>query len=272
MAKKLTKRDLLINYLLWLNWSQQSYNYERLQAMGLTFSLIPIIKKLYEKVEDRIAALKRHMVFFNTEPSHIGIGVVGLVAAMEEQKANGAPVSDKDINAVKIGLMGPLAGVGDTWFQGLVFPILLSLGCSMALDGNFAGPFMFIVPFYVQLFLIGWNSYKLGYQQGKTAIAGILGSERFKTLIDSLTVLGLLVIGAMGAQRVGIALDIDFTIGQTPMSIQGVLDSFVPGLIPLLTILGVYGLMKRKVSPLWIVLLLFVVGILGSTLGFLTTP
>ena len=272
MDKKLSKKDLFWSYFLWLNWSQQSYNYERLQAMGFTFALIPAIKKLYDKVEDRIAALKRHMVFFNTEPSHIGIAILGMVLALEEKKANGAEISDDDINAVKIGLMGPLAGVGDSWFQGIVFPILLSLGAGMAMEGNYLGPFVFVVPFLIQMFAIGWTTFNLGYRQGKSAIANILGNKKFKTAIEALTVLGMMVVGAMAAQRVGIALNIGFMAGQTPVDLQSVLNSLAPGLVPLLIVLGVYGLLQKKVNPIWIVLLIFVLGILGSVFGFLAVP
>jgi PTS system mannose-specific IID component len=272
MDKKLSKKDLFWSYFLWLNWSQQSYNYERLQAMGFTFALIPAIKKLYDKVEDQIAALKRHMVFFNTEPSHIGISILGMVLAMEEKKANGGDISDEDINAVKIGLMGPLAGVGDSWFQGIVFPILLSLGAGMAIEGNYLGPFVFVIPFLVQMFAVGWTVFNIGYNQGKSAIANILGNKKFKVAIESLTVLGMLVVGTMAAQRVNIALNIGFTVGQTPVDLQSILDSLAPGLVPLLVVLGVYGLLSKKVNPIWIVLLLFVLGILGSLLGFLKLP
>jgi PTS system mannose-specific IID component len=272
MDKKLTRRDLLIFYLRWWNWNQQCYNYERLQALGLTFSLIPIIKKLYDSTQDRIAALKRHLVFFNTEPFHAGIVIHGMVAALEEQKAAGADVSDDDINSLKIGLMGPLAGIGDSWFQGLVFPILLSLGSSMAIEGNFAGPFIWIVLFLAQAFLIGWPVFMMGYNQGKAAVSTILGSDRFKKAMEAMAVLGLMVVGAMGAQRVGLALNIQFAIGQSPINIQAILDGLVPSLVPLLVILGVYQMIRRKVSPLIVVIILFALGILGSLLGFLAIP
>lgn len=269
MAEKLNKRDLFNYYFRWLGWSHQAYNYERLEAMGLTWALIPLIKKLYDNKEDQIEALKRHMVFFNTEPFHIGIAIPGIVAALEEQKAAGAEISDDDINAVKIGLMGPLAGIGDSWFQGLVFPILWSLSAGMAIEGSFLGPVLWVIIWYAQMIGIGWNVFMMGYRQGKSAVANILGSARFKNAMNAMAIVGLMVVGALGAQSVTAALNISFTVGQTPVDIQSFLNSIVPGLIPLAAIWGVYELIRRKVNPLIVVLSIFVVGIVGGYFGFL---
>jgi len=269
MDKKLTKKDLFNFYFRWLGWSHQAYNYERLEAMGMTWALIPMIKKLYSKKEDQIAALKRHMVFFNTEPFHIGIAIPGVVAALEEQKAGGAKISDDDINSVKIGLMGPLAGLGDSYFQGLMFPLLWSLGAGMAIEGNILGPLLFIVLWYAQMLGIGWNVFKLGYNQGKTAVANILGSEKFNAVFDALSILGLMVVGALGANSVIAALNISFTVGQTPFDIQSFVDSLLPGLVPLALIFCVYQMIHRKVNPVVAILVIFALGILGGYFGFL---
>lgn len=269
MNDKLTKKDLFNFYFRWIGWSHQAYNYERLEAMGLTWSLIPIIKKLYKTTEDQIAALKRHMVFFNTEPFHIGVLIPGVVAALEEQKAGGAEISDDDINAVKIGLMGPLAGVGDSWFQGLVGPILWSLGAGMAIQGNILGPILFVVIWYAQMIGIGWNLFLLGYRKGKEAVTNILGSVKFKVLIEALGLLGLMVVGALGASSVTPALNIKFNVGQTPIDIQAFLNSIIPGFFPLIIIFSTFYLIRRKVNPIYVVLAIFGLGILGGYLGFL---
>lgn len=266
---KLTKRDVFIAYLRWFGWSQQCYNYERLQAMGFTFALMPAIKKLYKEKEDRIAALKRHMVFFNTENVHFGNAVVGVALAMEEQKANGADVSDDDINAVKLGLMGPLAGVGDSWMQGIVWPIFLSLGAGLAVEGNFAGPFLFLIPYLIQMYVIGWNTFRIGYEQGRRRIANILGDRVFATVIDALSILGMFVVGNMAAQRIGVSLNLNFAVGQTMISIQSFLDSMLPGLLGLGLLGAVYYALSKKRSPILIMIIIFAIGILGGYFGFL---
>ena len=92
---------------------QGSWNYERMQNGGWCFAMIPAIKKLYTNKEDQKAALKRHLEFFNTHP-YVASPVLGVTLALEEEKANGAQVDDAAIQGVKVGMMGPLAGVGSS--------------------------------------------------------------------------------------------------------------------------------------------------------------
>lgn len=217
-------------------------------------------------------ALKRHLVFFNTEPFHAGIAVLGLVAALEEEKAAGAEITGDEINSLKIGLMGPLAGIGDAWFQGLMFPILLSLGASLAIDGNFAGPYIWLVLYFAQSMIISWSVFRASYTQGRTAVSNILGSQLFKVAMDAMAILGLMVVGALAAQQVGLALNLSFSIGQSPIDIQAVLDSLLPGLVPLLVVLGVYEMIRRKMNPVVVVLILFAIGLIGGGLGFMILP
>ena len=111
---------------------QGSWNYERMQNLGWAYSLIPAIKKLYTKKEDQAAALERHLEFFNTHP-YVAAPVLGVTLAMEEQRANGAEIDDGAINGIKVGLMGPLAGVGDPIFWGTVRPVFAALGAGIAM-------------------------------------------------------------------------------------------------------------------------------------------
>ena len=111
--KKLTQGDL-VSMFLRSNLQQASFNFERIHGLGFCYDMIPAIKRLYPLKEDQVAALKRHLVFFNTTPAVCG-PVLGVTAAMEEARANGAAIDDGAINGIKVGLMGPLAGVGDPW-------------------------------------------------------------------------------------------------------------------------------------------------------------
>lgn len=118
---------------------QGSWNYERMQNGGWCFAMIPAIKKLYTSKDDQIAALKRHLEFYNTHP-YVSAPVIGVTLALEEERANGAPIDDVAIQGVKVGMMGPLAGVGDPAFWFTLRPILGALGASLALSGSIAGP------------------------------------------------------------------------------------------------------------------------------------
>ncbi len=130
--KKANKKEFLALDL----FSHSNYNYERMQASGFLHAMLPVLNDLYEdESEDLKASYTRHLEFFNTEP-HFGGIIGGLTIAMEEQKANGAPITGDAINSIKTGLMGPLAGIGDTLWQGTLVPILLSIAISIGAEGN----------------------------------------------------------------------------------------------------------------------------------------
>lgn len=113
--KKLTPGDIR-GVFLRSNLFQGSWNFERMQALGFCYSMVPVIRRLYpENNDDRKQAIKRHLEFFNTHP-YVAAPVLGVTMAMEEQRANGAAIDDAAINGIKVGLMGPLAGVGDPIF------------------------------------------------------------------------------------------------------------------------------------------------------------
>ena len=132
-VKKLSKKEIVLAFWRWTFFSHANYNYERLEATGVVHSFRHIIKKLYgDDPEQYKECLKRHMQFFNTEP-HFGGVILGIVLAMEEERANGAPSTDEAINSVKTGLMGPFAGIGDTLWQGTLTPILLAFGISLGI-------------------------------------------------------------------------------------------------------------------------------------------
>ena len=123
---------------------QGSWNYERMQNGGYVFAMIPAIKKLYKTKEDQVAALERHLEFFNTHP-YVASPIIGVNLALEEERANGVPVDDATIQGVKVGMMGPLAGVGDPVFWFTVRPILGALGASLAASGSIVGPLLFFI-------------------------------------------------------------------------------------------------------------------------------
>lgn len=146
--RKLTDGDIRSMFIR-SNFLQGSWNFERMQALGFCFATVPIIKRLYpENNEDRKQAIRRHLEFFNTQP-FVAAPIHGVVAAMEEERANGAPIDDGAINSVKIGMMGPFAGVGDPIFWGTARPIISALGASLAINGSILGPILFFVLFNI---------------------------------------------------------------------------------------------------------------------------
>ena len=268
----LTRQDVFQAFLRWLFFSHSAWNWERMQGLGFSHSMTPIVKKLYKTQEDICAALKRHLVFFNTQPD-IGGVIHGAVIAMEEERAAGADISDDAINAVKTGLMGPLAGIGDTIQQGIVIPIALSVGMSVALGGDIAGattgsilgPLVYLILMAAFTWGVGWLVWWQGYQQGRAAVTNILRSGMLNRVIVGAGVLGNFIMGALVVSFVSLSTPVGFTIGGTAFEIQPILDSLMPNLLPLLLVLLIWWLLaKKNVSPTVIMVVVILVGVLGS--------
>ena len=265
-----TRGDMLGAWWRWLIFSHSCYNYERLQGLGFAHSMTPIISRLYKTKEEIAAALQRHLVFFNTEPN-VGAMVHGVTVAMEEQRAGGeSQISDEAINSVKSGLMGPLAGIGDSLTQGLITPILLALGIGLAQEGNFAGPILYVLLESTAIIGISYFTWMQGYRWGKTAVERILKADLLKPLMEGASVLGLTVIGALAATQVSLSTKIAITVGPQIVRLQAdVLDKVLKGVLPLSLTLLVWWLLGRKRLPVTIIGMIFVLGLVGTWIGWL---
>ncbi len=300
---KLTKKDRMS--VAWRHqFLQGSWNYERMQNGGWCYSIIPAIKKLYTKEEDRIKALKRHMEFYNTHP-YVSSPVMGVTLALEEQRANGSSVNDQSIQGVKIGMMGPLAGVGDPVFWFTLRPILGALGASLALSGNIIGPLLFFFAWNIIRMAFMWYTQEFGYKVG-TSIAKDLSGGVLGKITEGASILGMFIIGSLvqrwvsisftpvvsrvtqsegayinwdaiqsGAQGIKSALEQYSALGANGLNIEKVttlqqnLDQLIPGLAALILTLVCCWLLKRKVSPILIIIALFVVGIVAHLGGIM---
>ena len=274
MEAKLTRKELLKNWALTYS-SETAYNYERLQALGQANAMVPVIRKLYpEDKERQVKELKKYFVFYNTDPSFIGTMIPGVAAAMEEQRANGAEdITDETINSLRTGLMGPIAGIGDTVSQGIVYPILAGIACSLAIDGSYVGPIFFEIAYKICLIGFGWNMYRLGYQKGKSFILTMLREGTIARLTEIFSMVGLMVVGCMTASRVNIEIPLILNIKGVKLGIQEqVINALMPGLVLLGITMLVYWLVRKKVNINLIILIIFVLGISLSYLGVLGIP
>lgn len=265
-AIRLTKKEVVRSFWRWTFFSHANYNYERLQATGVIHALSPVFKHLYGNDEAQMKeALQRHMQFFNTEP-HFGGAILGMTIAMEEEKANGAPITSETINGLKTGLMGPLAGIGDTLWQGTLIPILLSFTIGFASKGNILmGPVLFAVLHLAIIWGIGYWSWMQGYNLGKEGIAKVLQGSLLPTVMTFAQSMGPIVIGALSATFVKVSSPLKFQLGKSVMKVQsGILDKLVMGLLPLLITLLAYYLLKRKFKPTTVLLILVGVGLVGG--------
>lgn len=267
-TKKLPKKTLVKTWL-WTTSTEACYNYERLQALGAANLMLTPIRELYDTNEERVKELKKYMVFYNSEVFTVGPIINGIACSMEEAHANGENITEKDINAVRTGLMGPVAGIGDTVMQGILFPILFGIGCSMALDGSYLGPILSFAIFEILIFGCGYFMFMTGYKQGKTSLLKILKNGTIDRIINSFSIVGLMVVGSMAATRVTVNTPLAIKIGEGTTTIQSVLDSLAPGLIPLGITLLVWWMLKKKINTVWIIIAIFLVGIAGYYSGIL---
>ena len=267
MSGHLPRRVLRAAWWRWAMFLHASYNYERLQGLGFAHTLKPVIEHLYTTTRERAAALKRHLVFFNTEPQ-IGALVPAVIITMEEERAAGAAISDETINGVKSGLMGPLAGVGDSLFQGMIVPLLLSLGIGLAQDGSLVGPIVYAIVISALVLGTSYAFWSLGYRLGKTAVTRILASGWLQAVTDGASIVGMAVVGGLAATVVQFSTPASIQVGQAVVSIQtDLLDAILLGLLPRMWTAGVWWLLNRGTSPLRVIGFLFVIGIDLTYLG-----
>lgn len=265
-SRKMSKKDLIVTWLFTTS-SEACYNYERLQALGIANLMLTPIKKLYDTNERRVEELKKYMVFYNSEVFTCGPIINGIAVSMEEARANGEEVSAEDINSVRTGLMGPVAGIGDTVMQGILFPILAGIGCTLALDGNYMGPWLFTITFEILIFTCGYLMFMNGYKYGKTTLLTILKNGVINKVTNAFSIVGLMVVGCMAYSRVSITTPLEITVGSGTVVFQQIVDSLLPGLLPLLITLLIWKLVAKKINITYIILMIFVVGILFSYLG-----
>lgn len=281
---------------------QGSWNYERMQNLGWAYALIPAIKKLYTSKEDRAAALKRHLEFFNTHP-YVAAPIIGVTLALEEERANGAEIDDTAIQGVKIGMMGPLAGVGDPVFWFTVRPILGALGASLAMAGNIVGPLLFFFGWNIIRMAFLWYTQELGYKAGSEITKDLSGGI-IQKITKGASILGMFILAVLVERWVSINFTvnlpstklsegayIEFPKGnvtgtelqgilgkvadglslspEKANTLQGQLNSLIPGLMGLALTFLCMWLLKKKVSPITIIIGLFIVGIAARFFGIM---
>lgn len=268
--KHITDGDIRSMFLR-SNFLLGSFNFERVQAMGYCFIIIPALKRLY-KGEELQEALKRHLEWFNTQPWASSV-VFGVTTAMEEEKANAGNIDGQSISAMKIGLMGPLAGVGDPIFWGTVRPVLAALGASLAITGNIMGPVLFFVLINIIRLATKYFGLTYGFCKGKDIIQDVAGG-RIARLTEMASIVGLFVMGAL--VKLWTTINIPLVVSEyevdgvmTVTTVQSILDSILPGILPLGLTLFVAYLLRKKVSALLLILIIFAVGIVGYALGIL---
>lgn len=266
--KLLRKSDVVKSFWLWMFFCVSNYNYERLMANGFSHALSPILKRLYgDDKEAMKEALERHLVFFNTEP-HFGGIIGGITVAMEEQMALGKPISGKMINSLKTGLMGPLAGIGDTLWQGTLTPILLSFAISLGATGNLLGPILYVIFMPLIMFTIAYQAWMKGYILGKDGVRKLLAGNMIKKVMTLAQTMGGIVLGGLTSTFVTLSSPVVLNIGDSTLNIQtDVLDKLLVGLLPLAITLLTLFLLNKKMKSTKVLAILAIIAAVGAIVG-----
>jgi len=258
-AEQLDRKTL--NKMAWRSlFLQGSFNYERMQAAGWLYGILPGLKKIHTDKDDLSTSMTHNLEFFNTHPFLVTF-VMGIIMSLEQQKAD---VST--IRAVRVAAMGPLGGIGDAIFWFTLVPIAAGISSNMALDGSLAGPIVFLLMFNIVQFAIRYGLMYWSYDLGTSAIEAL--TRNAKEFTRAATILGVTVVGALTSLYGGTTTVLQVPNGESPIIIQDVLDGIMPKLIPLsITLLIFYLIKKKNWTPVMSIGLLLVLGLLGAAVG-----
>lgn len=244
---RLEKKDITKAMWIYYLGAELSNSYERLQSLIFCASMTPVLKKLYNTDEELSKALKRHLVFFNTEGT-FGAVIQGISIMMEEERANSADVvTDDAITGLKTGLMGPIAGIGDAIIWAALMPILISIFLPFASNGSAMGGLLPLILYPLITIGVSYVLIHQGYTLGKKSVISLLNGGRMQSIIFSANVIGLTMMGALSASYVTLSTPVTFAFSSgNKIVLQDILNSIVPGLLPLLAVFLIYFYLKKR--------------------------
>lgn len=254
------------------NWALQwCWNYEKMQASGYAFAMVPVFRELYKDEETVCRNLERHMLFYNTHPAGSAL-ILGADIALEE--AGQAETGD----SLKIGLMGPLAGIGDTIQGVLLTPPFNIIAASLAAEGNWFSVILGTLP-ALALFVMRWPLFDYGYKKGSAIIADVSGVGKFDKLQLGSSILGCTVMGGFVPSMIKTTLPMKIgndlvndagEVIQAAKTLQEILDAIFPYLVPLTITAACYHMVKaKKTKPLTTIAVVFVVGFVLGAFGWM---
>lgn len=270
MEKKLSKKALSKSFHNWYYGHLTCFSQEHMQTFGYLCAMLPLVEELYTDEEEKAKAVNTYTAFFNTEPQ-LGSVIVGITAGLEEARANGQEdVDEETINGLRAGLMGPIAGIGDSLVVGTVIPILLGIAMGMSTGGSPLGAIFYIIVWNLFAYFGMKFMYFKGYELGGKAVDFLIGAQG-EALRDSISMLGGIVIGAVSATWVSVTTSLQLLndSGEPYLVLQDKLDQVFPGLLTAVFIIICWYLMaKKRMSPIKVMLLLVVVAFVGVLVGF----
>lgn len=276
MSENLTKREVIKGWAKYYLCAEVSSGFERLTALAFSYGMNDVLAELYKDDEEQYKeALQRHLMFYNSEATW-GSMIFGMTCALEEERAamlkEGAESEELEASAdmisnLKVGLMGPLAGIGDTINHGMLRPLLLSMFIPLAAEGSWlagVGPF---VIWSVAITILAYTLATRGYTLGRKSVVSILKSGKLNQFINTASVLGLFMMGALSSTYVKLTTPISWSnaVGEEQL-LQDMLNKIFPNLLPLLVVFGIYFYIKKG-GPKYVRILLSIL-VLSVVLSF----
>lgn len=271
--KLIPKGALLHAALIWETWVQTCYNYERMMGQQVAFTFLPVIKYLYpNNKEKQIDVMTRQLEFFNVH-TEFGSCILGMAISLEEDKAMGANIPNEFITNIKTSLMGPLAGIGDAIYQGVLIPILLALCIDITRsgNGNIWGAVLYAVLMAAISYGLSIGNFMFGYNAGGDAIMDFLEKGILNKLLKGASIMGCMVMGGLIVNYVSVKCGLVINASGTSFNIQeSLFDAILPNILPLAATMGIYGLMSyKKWTSVKIILLVIAVSVVGGFFGIL---
>ncbi len=244
MSSKLTKKDISNSAWTYVFFHHCAQNYERMMGLAFCHTLSKPLRKIYENDEDYKAALKRHMNFFNSEPA-LGAIIPGIVLGLEEGRASGKDIDDEMILSTKTALMGPFAGIGDSLIGAVYGTIVASIAIALSQDGSVLGSIFYLIFSTGVLVALKYGLFVKGYQLGLKSLE-LVTPQITEAITTALGIIGLITVGGIAANTVKVPIKYEFVSGELIVSIQEILDKIIPGILPLILVIGLWYLYDRK--------------------------
>lgn len=246
-----------------------SWNYERMQNLGFLYMMAPALRRVYGKgrKEEMAQAMRRHLEFFNTHQTAAPF-IGGVAAAMEEKEGNAAGSA---ISGIKVGLMGPLAGIGDSLIWLTLVPICFSIGASYSQEGGLMGVLLALLLINVVNVPLKYIGLKFGYSSGSKFIQESSARGTLDKITGMATALGLVLVGGLIPSMVSVVFGLSFTQGDLTVSLQEIMAGLLPGVVPMLLTLAMCKLVRKGRSPVVLIVLTLVAAIALTMCGVLTT-
>lgn len=260
----------MIHSIAWRTMvGSSTYQYEKMQALTFLYGMIPAIKRYYPDKNDRIQAYKRHWELWNTTPQVAGL-VTGLAASMERQASLDPDYDVSSINAVKVALMGPLAGIGDSIFWGSLKIIATGIGVSFAAQGSILGPILFFLVYNIPASLVRHLFPVLGFKLGVGFLEKASKNGLMPFITQCCNIIGLMMVGAMTCTMVTLKIPYVYEADGAKIIVQELLDSILPNVLPVaLTLLCFQLLKKKNIQPVVLIVGLIIICIILHYFGIL---